>query len=205
MVKVLVANENVEQNKYCCKILSQNKDLKIIQSYNGLTTIDMYLKMHPSILILNTNISDINYYDVINKISCLSIEQLKCNILIQANNQDDLNNLPNNMSKVYYIFRNPNDYNNITKILNELKNKFEIKPLDEQTLNVFLISLGIRINISGTDYLKEAICKCYDDSFMLSSLKKIYSTLATIYHTDEAHIKDSMRNSLIPLNKYRSL
>ena len=69
MIKVLVANENIEQNSCCCQFLSNDKNLSIDSTFTGLSTINNYFETKPDVLVLDSNISDIHYTQIINKLS----------------------------------------------------------------------------------------------------------------------------------------
>ena len=81
MVKIIVANSDIKQNLEFCKLLFNfNNNFKIIQTDNGLLTIEQYYKEKPDILILNTNLKDKNYIDIIDDLSKDSNEKRNCNI-----------------------------------------------------------------------------------------------------------------------------
>ena len=57
MQKVLIANQNVEQNNALCQHLSKAKRLEIIGITDGTTTLEKYLEIQPNILGLTPKIS----------------------------------------------------------------------------------------------------------------------------------------------------
>lgn len=53
-LKVLVANENVEQNSLYCNYLTNDRDFDIISTKDGIATLNAYIQVRPSILILDS-------------------------------------------------------------------------------------------------------------------------------------------------------
>ena len=69
MIKVLVADADIQQNAQCCKFLANDKELEITNTTDGLTTLNTYFEIKPNILILSSNFSDIKYTDILNKLA----------------------------------------------------------------------------------------------------------------------------------------
>ena len=79
MQKVLIANQNVEQNNAFCQHLSKDKRLEIIGITDGTTTLEKYLEIQPNILVIDSCIKDIDYIDLINRLSTNIREKRNCN------------------------------------------------------------------------------------------------------------------------------
>ena len=103
MVKILVANQNVQQNTKLCQYLANDNNLKIIGTSDGISTLEQYHKIRPDIFILDTNLKDINYIDIIDKLSYDINEKMNCNTIL-------VSSIPNeslcitNTAKLYKTF-----------------------------------------------------------------------------------------------------
>lgn len=203
MLKVLVANKHTEENKSLCQILSQDKDIKIISSYTGQETLDMYNNLNPQVLILDTAFDDISFIELLDRLSCLVYERKKINILVTIDKDQDIFQL-SNVAKIWRMFDKPVNQAKFIESINELKTIFEIPKLSENELDSILLDLNFHLGADGTKYMKTAIVECYYDSSLYRSLDSIYSIVAKTKHKSVKEIRDGLRSSLIPLNKYGS-
>ena len=62
MVKILIANKNIEQDLTLCQYLANLNGVKVVTTTNGLSTLEEYLKLRPDIFILHTNLKDIKCF-----------------------------------------------------------------------------------------------------------------------------------------------
>ena len=121
MVKILVANQNVEQNTKLCQYLANDNNLKIIGTNDGISTLEQYHKIRPDIFILDTNLKDINYIDIIDKLSYDMNEKMNCNTIL-------VSSIPNeslcitNTAKLYKTFSNQFDFQDVSKTITEMSN-----------------------------------------------------------------------------------
>lgn len=188
MIKILISDADHKQNASCNKILSQSGNLKLFSTYTGKDTLKIYHQIQPNILILNTNIRDMKYIDIVKKLSILSIENSNCNIIVVLNNKEDICYMTGNLSKIQHVFEKEINYDELTNIINKMTNK-----LDENKLNSFLISLSISTRSEGSRYLKAAINECFDNIYMSDNL---YSTIASAKNVEISQVRDGIRNSL---------
>lgn len=205
MLKVLVANKHTDENLTFCKILSQDKDIRIINSNTGIQTLNMYNNLNPQVLILDSGFDDINdmsYIEILDRLSTV-FERNKCNILITLDKPDDIISLTN-VTKIWKIFKKPLNYDKLMKTINDMKNFFEFPILLEDDLDSILLDLNFHLGADGTKYMKTAIVECFYDKSLFHSLDNIYSIVAKTKNKTVKEIRDGMRSSLIPLNKYGS-
>lgn len=203
MSKILVANQNLQENLSYCQVLSSIAELKILSSNSGLETLNMYNEFEPNILILDSNFSDMPYLEIINKLSASVYERKKCNIIVTTRKQDE-SLLLSNVIKVWKIFIKPFNFEDLLKVIYELKPFYEFPPLTEIELNALLLNLNFNLGTEGTRYVKTAITECYNDSSLFHSLDNIYPIVATVHNKTIKQVRDGMRSALIPLNKYRT-
>lgn len=197
MIKVLVANENIEQNSLCCQLLAEDKDFELTTTYNGTTTLQTYLELKPDILILDSNFKDIK--NILNKLTMMPEERKSCNVIITTDDGTKQLCLKN-VTKVYKILT-LNELNDTIKLL---KNEIKYNELTREEIDMLLLRLNINLSANGTDYLRTAILHCYYYPTALKSLNSIIELIAEIYSTTVDTVRDGMRSSLIPLNKYQS-
>lgn len=119
MLKVLVADEDVEENSNCCQYLTNDKNLDVISSCSGISTLNKYREFQPNILVINSNFEDKCYTEIVNELSTTSQERKNCNIILTVDNSTEKIEL-DYMAKIYKLFYFPIDYNNIKKELNNI-------------------------------------------------------------------------------------
>ena len=61
MIKVLVADENSVANLNCCQYLANDKNLDVQSCNSGISTVNMYNKIHPNVLVINSDFKDKRY------------------------------------------------------------------------------------------------------------------------------------------------
>ena len=86
MIKVLIGDSNIQQDIQDFNFLKNNNDIQVITSTSGSETIAKCKEVEPSIIILSSSFVDMNYADVIDKISILPNEFDKCNLILKVNN-----------------------------------------------------------------------------------------------------------------------
>ena len=101
MQKVLIANQNVEQNNAFCQHLSKDKRLEIIGITDGTTTLEKYLEIQPNILVIDSCMKDIDYIDLINRLSTNIREKRNCNIILTARKDENISCFENLWSNLW--------------------------------------------------------------------------------------------------------
>lgn len=198
-LKVLVANENTMQNSLYCAYLSNDKDLEILSTKDGSSTLNTYIKIRPSILILDSIFSDLKYTDILNKLTNLDDEKMKCNTIITINNvKEQL--LLENAQKVHSIFQKPINFEKLSQTLNLMKKEIKYKEINPEELDLLLFKLNLNIGSNGYNYLRTAIFYCYYNLDAFKSLDGIYDFVASQYNVDIKTVKSGIRGALIPLN-----
>ncbi len=200
--KILMASSDINYNNFCCTFLIY----EIEKSTTGLDTLNKYLKIEPDILILDSIINDINYIDIIDKISIFNKNgKNKCNIILIINNQNDKLSLYNT-AKIYQIFTKSHDLKHLLENIELMLSEFSIPILTEKEINLLLTKLNFSLSSKGTKYIKSAITHCYYSQYSentFCSLKELFEIVANEYDTTIETIRDGIRSSLIPLNTYR--
>lgn len=78
MIRVMVADDNVDINNMYCKFLTKDKDIKVIsQTTDGQETIEKYQELKPDLLLLDLEMPKIDGLEIINLLSKIPNEKTK--------------------------------------------------------------------------------------------------------------------------------
>lgn len=202
MIRVMVAEDNIDFNSMCCNYLAKDKDIEVIsQTLDGESTLMKYLELKPDALLLDLDIPKLNGLEIINTLSLDTNEKHKCNIIVVSGSTDLCHNLYNT-SKVYRIMPKPANLDDILLTIKELSPKVE---LSNNKIRNFLFNLKFNLYSKGSIYLVEAIKLAYKEPILLCDMKKLYSRLGNKYNVNPIKIQWSIRNSIELLNKNISI
>ena len=119
MTKVLIGNNDIQAGLKNFQFLKNSNEYEIIFSNSGKETIDICRTISPNIIILDSNISDMVYTDIIDIISTLPEENNKCNLILTVNDPKD-KQLLSNTSIIYKIFDYSSDTKKVKETINDL-------------------------------------------------------------------------------------
>ncbi|MBO5348422.1 MAG: response regulator [Clostridia bacterium] len=157
MITIMIADDNIEQANQLAYMLTQEKDLKIINlSHDGNIALKQYLDIHTDVLILDLNMPGINGITLLEKISTYDTKR---NVIILSGSTIYRAQI-SNISKVEMIYSKPFD---ISKLINSIR---EIKP-NENTIEVKIDNILKELKFDscskGTKLLKSAILISYKE------------------------------------------
>lgn len=204
MLKVMIASENTKHRSLYCKYLAKDKDFEIISTKDGLTTLNKYFELRPNILILDTLFSDVDYTDIIDKITRLDDESSKCNTILTVN-KNTKNISLKNAEKIYSILPEPIQFSDLSETLSSMKTKLNYAQITSEEIDSYLAMLYFNIGSNGSNYMKSAIFYCYYNLAAIKNLDNIYEYIAEEYNVDAKTVKAGMRSSLVPFNTYRTI
>lgn len=69
MVKILIADTDIQRNSASCQFLANEKGFEIESTNDGSSTIKKYLEIEPNIFILDSNFTDIKTLEIIDRLS----------------------------------------------------------------------------------------------------------------------------------------
>lgn len=197
MVKILVANQNVEQNTKLCQYLANDNNLKIIGTSDGISTLEQYHKIRPDIFILGTNLKDINYIDIIDQLSYDMNEKMNCNTIL-------VSFIPNeslcitNTAKLYKTFSNQFDFQDVSKTIAEMSNYILDKKIDR-----LFLKLKIPLRSNPSNRVRNALTKCYYCPELTENINDLFDLVGKDFKTTREGIRSSFRTALKPLNSYK--
>lgn len=119
MIKILIGNENATDNSNLSQFLSNDKKYIIENTYDGKSTFSKYIETKPDILILDSNFSDLNYIEIIDRISSLPDKKYPNNIILILHNSEEVFRLKN-YTKIFNILKSDYKFEDIAKIVNSL-------------------------------------------------------------------------------------
>lgn len=202
MIRVLVAEDCIEQYYDCCKFLTKDKDIEIIsRTVDAKSTIKEYLSSKPDILLLNLELPELNGIEVIDKLSLDIIEKKKCNIVITTGN-DLMKQYITNASKIYKIFSKPYDYGDLISTIKEIGGAN--KELEKKKIKDFLSDFNINLYSRGARYIADAIQFAYNDIDLLSNVTELYKEVAILNNEKVNRIQRSIRSSIDIINSHIS-
>ncbi len=204
MVKVLVADENIEQTTECCQYLSNHDHmLKIISSNTGIETLEKYNTLKTDILVLNSHFKDVKSTEIVDRLSSTKSERKKVNIILTVNSKKEQIDFVNAV-KIYSFFCKPLDLKGISNTIKQIKSENKYDEFDENYLYKLLVSLRVIIGSYQSCILVEAIKECYEYPKLLSNFDALLSLLAFKHNDmDTETIRTAIRTALNDLNKYR--
>lgn len=180
MIRVIIADDNEYLTKTCCKYLSEEKEIEIIDIVNnGVDALNSYLTNNPDVLLLDLDMPGLNGLEIIDKLSENMKEKKKNNIIVISGKLEYL--FPYNTSKVYRIMPKPLDFDKLIDTIYEIKEILNDTLLEEQ-INDYLLELKLfSPSLKGLDYLKKAIFYCYKDETNLTNITNVYEMIARDY------------------------
>lgn len=200
MTKVLIVNRNIQSALKDFQFLQNNGEYELITSNTGKETVEKCRTIKPSIIILDSNIADMNYPDIIDKISELPGEDNKCNLILTTANPKD-KQLLKHTSILYEIFDSPFDAKQAKKTIDDLEKKYNTPTITILEVNNLLLKLGINIYSLGAQCLTSAIFKCYYHPEYFYTLDNIYSIVAEEYDITKEEVKNKIRHSIDAINR----
>lgn len=110
MIDILIADDNDTQSKQISNVLSKEKDFKILKiSRDGIETLEDYITLKPSVLILDLDMPKINGLDVIEQLSNDTNFDSRKNIIVVSGSTLFRSQICN-PKKIKWIFTKPFDY-----------------------------------------------------------------------------------------------
>lgn len=202
MYKVLIANSNFNELNSYYNYLDNDKNLSVHTASSSTSAINIYNELNPDVLVLDTNLSNANNFEIIEKLSVSQKESNNCNIILTANKTDKIFPIAN-AEKISKILYKKFPYENLKSLIGRICKNNNISELNEIDLQTLLLSLNLNIWSTSTKYLVEAIYQCYYYPNLLNNLDNVVKIISYKNNTDSKTIKFALRNSLKPLNNFR--
>lgn len=202
MINVIVADDSFELNSLYCNYLAKDKDIKIIsRTYDGEETLKDYLMYKPDVLLLDLDMPKMSGNDVINKLSELTEEKNKCNIIVISAHKDMRLELQD-VSKIYKIFTKPCQFDGLLDSVKEIGTKKN--ELSDKMIKDLLLKLGINLYYKGTPILIEALKIAYNNPELLFNMSDLYRILEFKLKLPKEKIQRRIRGTIDTMNNHLS-
>lgn len=205
MVKVLVADKNVDEVLQCSQYLSNHDQMiKTITANTGIEALNSYNRMKADIMILNSGFSDIKSTEIIQRLSVTDYERKRNNIIITMNSKKEHFAFADT-DKISNVFYKPITYSDLSKAIEKIEKDQNHDLLDEDYLNKILYSMNIKVGSYNTEILKDAIRECFNSPYLLDNFDKVLDELAIQHNfSNPENVRSAIRNSLNNLNNKRN-
>ena len=195
MLKILAVIQNIAQNFQLCQYLTQDNNTDFRITNDGVSALKLYYDFRPDIFILDTNLENTKYTDIIDKLSLDDNEKHKCNILLLSNTEFLR---ISNLSKIYKAFLKDYTYQDILKTIKEMSNF----TLDKKIDRLFL-KMHIPLESNPSNRVRKTLTKCYDSPELLKNLNNLFDMVGKDFETTREGIRSSFRTALKPLNEQK--
>ena len=202
MQKILIANPNAEQRIKLCKNLANDKRLEIIETVDGITTLEKYIDIRPNVLVLDSCLKDINCIEIIDRLSTSIADKRNNNIILTTLKEENLD--LSNAAKIYKVIYDKENFDGLYDTINEMYLFGEYEDLTNEDLDLLFWKLKIPLNSNGTNYIREAIFECYYYPDLQKKLKDIFTIIGQRHNKPNSAIRSSFRTALERLNMYRN-
>ena len=203
MIRVMVADDNIDINNMYCKFLTKDKDIKIIsQTTDGQETLQKYQELKPDLLLLDLEMPTISGLDIINHLSKDPNEKNKKNIIVISGKDAVRANLWN-MSKVYMSLAKPADFDLIShQIQDFIKEKnTRNREITEKEIVSFLYSINAKSHKKNISLLIKAIEVAYKKPYLLRNINDLYDYIGEKENIISTAVQWSIRNTIRNINK----
>ena len=202
MTKVLIGGRNVQTDLNDFPFLQDNTEFQIITSNSGKDLLNKCRTLTPNIIILDSNIKDMAYTDLMDRISALPYENNKCNLILSVNKPED-KLLLKNTSVLYEILDQPVNITEARNAVDIIKSKYSIPLVTSDELEDIISRLGINLYSLGCQCLISAIFRVYYHPDDFSTLNNIYEKIKPQFDSFKltaGDIKNKVRHTIDTLN-----
>lgn len=206
MTKVLIGNKDIQADLDSFQFLKNSSEYELEFSETGRETINKCRTISPNIIILDSNITDMAFTEIIDKISTLPDENNKCNLILTVNNPKH-KLLLSNTSIIYkvldYNLRDNLDIKKVKEAVNYLTAKYKTPDITKSEVVNLISRLGIFPYSIGTNCLISAIFKSYYHPEYFKTLDFLYNKVALEYEDEgltQEDIKNKIRHTIDTMN-----
>lgn len=199
--KVMIAEDNTSVFSCYQNFLSKDKTIEIIGTTDGNSTVEMYKKENPDILILDLGLPQRNGLEILNELTFYEGVNIKCNVIVISGNNTLKGNLCNTR-KVFRIMSKPLSLGDLQYAVNELRKEQSFNLFSEIECQNLLLRLKLNPLSKNGRLLTEAIKLCYYDFELLDNMNSLYSALAEKNSCSVLKIKSRLRSIIDTANRF---
>lgn len=209
-IKVLIADDNMDQCKQVKSIIDTQDDMEVIEvAYNGIDTYNKILKYDPDVAIIDFIMPELDGLGILEKLySNISTKVSTKSIILSPLQKEEIAKRANDLGASYYMLK-PYDINSLLKRIRDLAltsaNKSISNHLEfnnnlislQYKITKVILELGVPANIRGYHYIRDAIIFCINDFELLNYVtKELYPSIAKKYNTTPYKVERAMRHAI---------
>lgn len=205
-LKLLIANENAEENNLISEKLTNEKNyIQADFTISGREAIELFDKNNYDAVIVDLVLLELDGFEVIEYIKSKNIQSKV--IVISALTSDTFIKKANSLGIEYYMLK-PINVDVLFKRVCDLfkeeqeENSFALskydasKEIEEKITNIF-ITVGIPAHIKGYQFLREAIKLAMENPDIINSItKKLYPSIAERFETSASKVERAIRHAI---------
>lgn len=213
MISVLVVDDNLELSGIIAKYLSMQKDIEVCGvCYDGKRAVDLVREVRPDLLLLDLGLPLLDGLEVLDALR----GELPKVLVITAFSRQDI--LQRAMQKgASYCLVKPFYLSVLARIIKEVCSFKEEMVLDKngfgsflgddmlvKYIEDFLTASGIKQQLKGYKYLKEALYLAIDNQALLFDAlnKALYPALASRFNTSPSNVEAAIRGAITSAWQY---
>ena len=127
MIDILIADDDAVQTEQLSNVLSKEEDFRVLKiSKDGIEAFNDYMKLKPTVFLLDLDMPKMNGLEVIEKLSENSIFDSKTNIIVLSGSALFRSQI-SNPQKIKWIFTKPFINEDLIKEIREIYNEEYLK------------------------------------------------------------------------------
>ena len=219
IIKVLLADDNVEFRKILAEYVNMQDDMEVIgEASNGLEAVEIIQNKEIDIVILDIIMPHFDGIGVLEKVNSLRLKKRPVVIILSAVGQDKITERALRLGAEYYIVK-PFELDTLMNRIRQLKDSYEIISTDntegihfdskinngytkhvvdlETEVTNIIHEIGIPAHIKGYQYLRTAILMVMNDMDILNSItKQLYPSIAKEYNSTPSRVERAIRHAI---------
>lgn len=214
IIRVLVADDNIEFGEIVCDYLSSIDDLEVVgRAVDGFETVNLIDALKPDVVILDIIMPHMDGIAVLEKYHKVQTSEKPMFIILSAVGQDKITQQAVSLGAEYYIVK-PFDLEILVERIRQLrkvegminrtdaaksmmKHQAPKQSTMEGRVTQIMRDVGVPAHIKGYQYMRDAVMMVIDDLEIISSVtKRLYPELARKYKTTPSRVERAIRHAI---------
>lgn len=215
MIKVVIADDNVEFGEVLREYLNTQEDIEVLGlASDGIKALDMINEYNPDMVILDIIMPNLDGLGVLEKMRSMQIAKKPLFIVLSGVGQDKITQKALSLGAEYYIIK-PFDMDILVSRIRELKTvntnllntqtvsgspsgtrHLSAKNLEVEVTNI-IHEIGVPAHIKGYQYLRDAIMMVVNEIDLINSItKQLYPNVAELHNTTPSRVERAIRHAI---------
>ncbi|MCR4436597.1 MAG: sporulation transcription factor Spo0A [Clostridiales bacterium] len=220
IIKVLIADDNLEFGDLLCEYLKREEDLNIVGvARDGIQTLEMIASQEPDVVILDVVMPNLDGIGVLENISRQKPREKPLFIMLSAIGQDIFVQRAISLGAEYYLVK-PFDADVLISRIRQIYREKNLSPFSsskpfsttasknysnpetgvnslEMEVTNIMHDIGIPPHISGYQYIREAILQSLNNPNVFTSITKfLYPAVASKFNSTPQKVERAIRNAI---------